>query len=71
MAHSTPLSSLDSRDYMVIDMETGTVLAPERLVLVPTPSEEDMEAIQDSDSAAEEYAREHGYVLYAPVAPLR
>lgn len=58
---------LNNGNYAVIDLDTGTVLGT-NVVLVPMPaSEEESEEILSSDSAAESYARQHGIALRAEV----
>lgn len=60
------IENLDSAgaEYAVIDMDTGTVLGTNlRLVRMPQ-NEAISEEVLSSDSAAHDYAREHGVSLY-------
>lgn len=63
MPNPTSVINLDSNDYFVIDLDTGTVLGT-NLVLVKTPEDEEtMEEITNSDSAAWEYGTQNGIPL--------
>ena len=61
------LVDLNSDDYMVIDMDTGTVLGT-NLVIVPVPaSEEEIETVSSSDSAAFDYGETYGIPLLVDI----
>ena len=58
------LVDVDNDNYVVIDLDTGTVLGT-NLVAVQWPKDEELqEEILSSDSAAYKYAEEHGKTLY-------
>jgi hypothetical protein len=61
-----PIDKLGASDnIMVIDLDTGTVLGTNLvLVYVPYPS---IEEICSSDSAAFDYGKRHGYPLLVDV----
>ena len=60
---SQSIQHLNDDEYMVIDMDTGTVLGT-NLVLVRVPDDEGlMEEISASGSAAWDYAAEYGIPL--------
>ena len=63
----TNINNLPAHEYAVIDLDTGTVLGT-NLVLVKYPeTEEEQDMILSSDSAAWDYGREHGIDLTAEV----
>lgn len=56
------IEDLTNPQVAVIDLDTGTVLGTNlRLVHIPLDREEE---INSSDSAATEFAQQHGYTLY-------
>ncbi len=60
---TTSVITLNPSDYFVIDLDTGTVLGT-NLVLVKAPEDEEtMEEITSSDSAAWDYGTQNGIPL--------
>lgn len=59
---------LDNNEYAIIDLDTGTVLGT-NVVLVPIANlnDEQMEEIMSSDAAAHDYGQTHGISLNAAV----
>lgn len=58
------VAGLDASDFAVIDMDTGTVLGTNlKLVSMKNLSEEELEEISSSDSAAWDYAYRTGAPL--------
>ncbi len=67
MATATNVKNLDSDIYAVIDLDSGTILGT-NVVLVRLPEDEElMEEISSSDSAAWDYATENGIALTAEI----
>lgn len=58
----TNIVELNNDNYVVIDMDSGTVLGT-NLVLVQVPDEDTLEEILNSDSEAFDYGQEHGVPL--------
>lgn len=64
MAH-TNITSLNNDDFAVIDLDTGTVLGT-NVILVRIPADVDLaEEISNSADAAWEYGTKEGIQLYA------
>jgi hypothetical protein len=60
---TTDIRNLDNSEWMVIDLDTGTVLSL-NLVLVPVPpTEEQIEELSSSDSMAHDYGTALGLPL--------
>jgi len=58
---------LNNGDYSVVDLDTGTVLGT-NVILVPVPKdEEEWEAVLSNDSQAVDYAQKHGIAMYSEV----
>lgn len=65
MSH-IPLPDLDPHAYIVVDLETGTILNATALFLVPAPTDDYVsEAIHEDDNEAVRYAIENGVHIYA------
>lgn len=65
----TDLCELPPTGWLLIDMDSGTVVGT-NVVLVERPTDDALaESILDSDMEALNYGHQHGYRLYAPVRP--
>lgn len=60
----TNLKNLNTSDYVVIDLDTGTVLGTNLVVVSFPEDEEEREILLSSDSAAFNYGTQYGVPIF-------
>jgi hypothetical protein len=65
LSFAQAVQTLDEHSWAVIDLDSGTVLGT-NIVLVPFPTQDEewCDALTSSDSDALAYAEQHGVTLY-------